>query len=206
MLKRDWLREYETTPFPEPSDQIVQSWDTALTANESSKFSVCLTFRVRNNNEYYLLDVFREKLEFPELESTRHSSSELFTNPMPSSSKTKHQELRSSNRCVMDGLQGIIAIDPDRDKKTRMHGQTPSLRRARSFLPKAAPWLGDFLSEYLAFPGGRYDDQIDALSQFLGWQSNREMTTRFEVDWGYDDQPGLRVPWMDEMLWRLGLQ
>ena len=45
MLKRDWLREYEATPFPEPSDQIVQSWDTALTANESSKFSVCLTFQ-----------------------------------------------------------------------------------------------------------------------------------------------------------------
>ena len=76
MLKRAWLREYEATPFPEPSDQIVQSWDTALTANESSKFSVCLTFRVRNSNEYYLLDVFREKLEFPDLKARRHSISD----------------------------------------------------------------------------------------------------------------------------------
>ena len=105
-----------------------------------------------------------------------------------------------------DGLQAIIAIDPDKDKKTRMHGQTPKLEARSLILPKTAPWLGDFLSEYLAFPGGRYDDQIDALSQFLGWQSNREMKTRFEVDWGYYDEPGLRAPWMDEMLWRLGLQ
>ena len=67
MLKLDWLREYETPLFTEASDQVVQSWDTALTANETSKFSVCLTFRVRNNNEYYLVDVFREKLEFPAL-------------------------------------------------------------------------------------------------------------------------------------------
>jgi hypothetical protein len=58
----------------------------------------------------------------------------------------------------------------------------------------------DFLSEYLAFPGGRYNDQIDALSQFLGWQSSREMTTRFEVDWGYGDHPGLRPPSMDHDL------
>lgn len=76
---------------------------------------------------------------------------------------------------------------------------------ARSLiLPKNAPWLGDFLSEYLAFPGGRYNDQADALSQFLAWQSNREMTTLFEVDWGSGDQPGLRSPSMDEILWTFG--
>jgi len=69
MLKRSWLREYETAPSQAPSDQIVQSWDTALTANETSKFSVCLTLRVRNTNQYYLIDVFREKCEFPELKA-----------------------------------------------------------------------------------------------------------------------------------------
>ena len=36
-------------------------------------------------------------------------------------------------------------------------------------LPEAAPWLDDFKAEILAFPNGRFDDQVDSLSQFLGW-------------------------------------
>ena len=65
-----------------------------------------------------------------------------------------------------------------------MHGQTPKLEARSLILPKTSLWRGDFLSEYLAFPGGRYNDQVDALSQFLGWQSNREMTTFFHAVWG----------------------
>jgi predicted phage terminase large subunit-like protein len=203
MLKRSWLREYQRAPFAESSDQIVQSWDTALTANETSKFSVCLTFRVRNKNEYYLIDVFREKCEFPELKThvirlaSVHRPDAILIEDKASGTPLI-QSLRHG------GLQRIIAIEPDRDKKTRMHGQTPKLEARSLILPEAAPWLGDFLSEYLAFPGGRYNDQVDALSQFLGWQANREMTTFFHADFGFDDQPGLRPPPVDDLLWRLG--
>jgi predicted phage terminase large subunit-like protein len=35
-------------------------------------------------------------------------------------------------------------------------------------LPKDAPWLAEFVSELLSFPG-RHDDQVDALSQGLAW-------------------------------------
>jgi len=201
MLKRAWLREYEITPFPERSDQIVQSWDTALTANETSKFSVCLTFRVRNKNEYYLIDTFREKCEFPTLKTHVVRLASIYKpNAILIEDKASGTPLIQSLR--HDGLQRIIPIEPDKDKKTRMHGQTPKLEARSLILPSAAPWLEDFVSEYLAFPAGRYNDQIDALSQFLGWQSNREMTTHFEVDWGYDDEPGLRPPQADELLWR----
>ena len=35
------------------------------------------------------------------------------------------------------------------------------------------PWLEDFKAEILAFPAGRHDDQVDALSQFLGWADEK---------------------------------
>jgi predicted phage terminase large subunit-like protein len=38
--------------------------------------------------------------------------------------------------------------------------------------PKSAPWVGTLESELLAFPRGRYDDQVDALS-YLVLQANR---------------------------------
>ncbi len=54
-----------------------------------------------------------------------------------------------------------------------MEAQTQIIERGSLFLPESAPWLGDFLAELLAFPHARHDDQVDALSQFLGWKSSR---------------------------------
>jgi predicted phage terminase large subunit-like protein len=39
-----------------------------------------------------------------------------------------------------------------------------------------APWLDAFKAEAAAFPNGRHDDQIDALSQLLGWIHRRRKT------------------------------
>ena len=39
----------------------------------------------------------------------------------------------------------------------------------RILLPREAVSLADFENELLAFPGGRYDDQVDALLLFLDW-------------------------------------
>ncbi len=43
------------------------------------------------------------------------------------------------------------------------------IEAGRVLLPESAPWLDDFLNEILAFPNGRFDDQVDSLSQFLTW-------------------------------------
>ena len=38
------------------------------------------------------------------------------------------------------------------------------------FFPEEAPWLADFQDEVTIFPGGRYDDQVDALIQGLAYE------------------------------------
>ena len=80
-----------------------------------------------------------------------------------------------------------------------MYGQTPKLESRSLILPRSAPWLDDFIEEYLAFPQGKYDDQIDALSQFLEWRVNRESAV-FEFDFGYDDDiAGPRRSWTSSL-------
>ena len=54
-----------------------------------------------------------------------------------------------------------------------MEAQTAKIEAGQVFLPKDAPWLGDFLDELLAFPNGRHDDQVDSVSQFLNWAGKR---------------------------------
>ena len=42
-------------------------------------------------------------------------------------------------------------------------------------LKKDAPWLGELRSEVLAFPYGKHDVQIDALSQLMTWAAERQI-------------------------------
>src|SRR5439155_23779158 len=66
MVKTAWLQYYEPDQRPERFSQTVQSWDTANKATELSDYSVCTTWGV-HDNRYYLLDVFRQRLNYPEL-------------------------------------------------------------------------------------------------------------------------------------------
>ena len=65
------------------------------------------------------------------------------------------------------GMPMPIAFDPENDKVTRMATQSAKIESGQMFLPRKATWLDDFRTELLQFPNGRYDDQVDSLSQFL---------------------------------------
>jgi predicted phage terminase large subunit-like protein len=42
-----------------------------------------------------------------------------------------------------------------------MATQTAKIEAGHVYLPEDALWLGEFLSELLAFPNGRHDGQVD---------------------------------------------
>jgi predicted phage terminase large subunit-like protein len=63
---------------------------------------------------------------------------------------------------------------PKTDKETRMCKHQGTFEAGRILLPNEATWLADFERELLAFPHGRYDDQVDALLQFLDWYSENQ--------------------------------
>jgi predicted phage terminase large subunit-like protein len=48
-----------------------------------------------------------------------------------------------------------------------MNAETARIEAGAVSLPRRAPWLDEFKRELMAFPNGRYDDQVDALSQAL---------------------------------------
>jgi predicted phage terminase large subunit-like protein len=67
-----------------------------------------------------------------------------------------------------------MAFQPETDKVTRMHAQSARIEAGHVYLPLRAEWLEDFRTELLPFPKGRYDDQVDSLSQFLNWVEERD--------------------------------
>jgi phage terminase large subunit-like protein len=52
-----------------------------------------------------------------------------------------------------------------------MAAQSAKIEAGHVYLPREADWLDSFLLELLAFPHGRYDDQVDSVSQFLKWSA-----------------------------------
>ena len=72
----------------------------------------------------------------------------------------------------------VQMITPTRSKVERMEAELMHVRSGRVLLPKDAPWLPTFESELRSFPAGRYNDQVDALSQaikFYNFYENHPM-------------------------------
>jgi hypothetical protein len=75
-------------------------------------------------------------------------------------------------------------VQPQVNKKMRMAIQSEKFKNGTILLPKQAPWLRDFEEELCAFPNSRHDDQIDALSQALGFEPPKDIYAGYEkVDW-----------------------
>lgn len=68
------------------------------------------------------------------------------------------------------GRVPIYAITPDnRSKAARLIVHLSLIRRRHIILPEFASWREGFVSEFVAFPSTKFDDQVDATTQYLDW-------------------------------------
>lgn len=170
MIKREWFQYFDEPPKRTREDEVFQSWDTAVKASERSDYSVCTTVLVKGNH-VYVLDVFRERLSYPDLRRIvvevgvkYRADVTLIEDKGSGSSLIQELEMDAT-----PGLPNIIGVEPWGDKATRMYAQTAFLEAKRVHLPRNAPWLDDYLVEMVRFPDGGHDDQVDSLSQLLDW-------------------------------------
>ncbi len=166
VINFNWFRRYEQLPADARGRvRIIQSWDTAMTAHDGSDYSVCITAQVINK-QYYILDVFRKKLLFPDLIKEvqrlkyKHKARVVFIEKK-ASGEDLIQMLKRAR------VQGIIGIDPKGSKEDRIAAHSALIERGRVLIPQTAPWIEELRREVNAFPYGAHDDQLDALAQLL---------------------------------------
>jgi len=178
MIKTAWLQYYE--PGTESAfSSVVQSWDTANKPGELNDYSVCTTWGVCDGR-FYLLDVFREKLNFPDLRRAVRSQAARFKAQTiliedKASGTQLIQELRN------EAVFGIKSYQPRprSDKRMRLHEQATGFENGLIYLPSNAPWLSEYRLELTTFPGSKYDDQVDSTSQALDYL--RSLSSGLEV-------------------------
>ncbi|WP_339631183.1 phage terminase large subunit [uncultured Sneathiella sp.] len=166
LFKKKWLRRYPNAVSSEKFDSIVDSWDTAAGTGPNNAYSCCTTWGIRGGR-YFLLDCRRFKLEYPELLKTivelakaRNANAVLVEHA--SSGIQVYQNLQHTNLKV-------IPIKPTGDKESRATMTTNTVEAGKVFLPEKADWLQAFEHEILSFPGSKYADQVDSMTQFLLW-------------------------------------
>ncbi len=167
IFKREWWKYYRVRPV---NLRIIQSWDTAFKSKTENDYSVCTVWGI-GQNAYFLLDVVRHKLEFPDLKrmcitAYERDQPERVYIEDKASGQSLIQELKRETRIPM------FAIKADTDKVARANAVTPLIESGRVYLPEYAAWLHDYLEELSGFPNAEHDDQVDSTTQALGQLAN----------------------------------
>ncbi len=168
IIRREWLKFYTSLEKPTTFKKIIQSWDTANKSTELSDYSACTTWGWENKS-LYLLDVFRRRMEFPELKRTvvemasRWNADVVLVEDKASGTQLIQQLVSERFRKI----QAAPALDGD--KLMRLHSQASKIENGVALFPKSAVWLDAYLLELTTFPNSRNDDQVDSTVNALAW-------------------------------------
>ena len=181
LIRRDWFRPYDQLPEP-PVKRIVQSWDIAMATGIANDYSVCSTWQIIKD-DYYLVDLFRGRLKYPDLRrkvaslAERHGAHTILIEDAGPGMAL----LQDLQRDLPAGMTRPLGQKPESSKVDRMVAQSAKIEAGHVYLPKEAAWLETFLLELLGFPSCQHDDQVDSVSQFLNWVSLRKLHTRISM-------------------------
>jgi predicted phage terminase large subunit-like protein len=170
LIRWEWFGTFSQPPEVEPGGRIVQSWDFAVKDGEQNDWSVCITAYAKGNF-VFILDVYRERLNYPAQREAiirlarQHCAGVVLIEGAANGSPLV-SDLRHLNA---SGVPTPLAVTPKGSKVERMSVQSHRIEAGDVRLPERADWLDAFRAEVLAFPYGRHDDQVDALSQLLAW-------------------------------------
>ena len=174
VFKREHWRYYQP-PEHEPKSlisalgcfQVVQAWDTAFKKGSMNDYSVGVTIGI-SANRYYILDCWRDRLEFPDLkravmaQAAKWGATAVLVEDT-AAGQSLLQELGRNTRLP------LIPVKADKDKVSRANAVTPTHEAGLCYLPMGAHWLSDFVDELASFPSAPHDDQVDAWVHGMTW-------------------------------------
>lgn len=165
MIKDAWITYY--TELPSEFDKMVMSWDMTFKDNDHSDYVVGQVWG-RKGPDYYLLDQVRGRWSFTDTLRVLLSLCDRWPKCV-----RKLIEDKANGSAVIDVVRkrvsGVVAVNPKDSKESRLNAVSTLFESHNVHLPHVsiAPWVRDYVTEFLQFPAGAHDDQIDATTQAL---------------------------------------
>lgn len=169
IVKRQWIQWWKEDTPPE-IEFIIQSFDTALTTNDRSDYTVCQTWGIfkdiKGVDNLILLNKVKGKYEFPELkrmalEQYKEWEPDSVIVEAKASGQPLIDEMRRSGLFVQDYIPG-----KGQDKIARMNSVSDMYASGQVWFPETR-WASETVEEILAFPAGEHDDEVDTMTLAL---------------------------------------
>lgn len=152
----------------DPDVELIQSWDAAFKALDTSDYVVGQVW-LRRGAMLYLLDQVRRRMTFTESCQAMRDMTAKWPQAI-----AKLVEDKANGTAIIDSLHtkvgGIIAVEPVGSKYARASAITPLVESKNVVLPdplevEDCAWVTELTEEARDFPSGAHDDTVDAMSQ-----------------------------------------
>jgi len=163
MIRRDWWRFYEKEP--EYATELI-SVDAAFKSAEHNDY-VAITVWGKRGEDYYLRHCLNRHLDFTGTLAAIRMLRRLYPR-----ARTVLIEDKANGSAIINVLgreMFCVPVTPKGGKISRVNAISAAIESGHVFLPKDAPWLGEFLDQCAAFPSGKHDDMVDSTSQALAY-------------------------------------
>jgi predicted phage terminase large subunit-like protein len=151
-----------TVPFDRP---VVLSIDPGQKGGATNSCSVVRAW-APHEGRYLLLDSWREQARYTDFRDQVRRFKRRYRPTTILVEATGQGPALMSDIRAEQGM-AIEPITPHEDKVSRMQKHRNAIRSGIVALPEAAPWVAGFIDEIVQFPYGHFDDQVDAMTQFL---------------------------------------
>jgi len=139
--------------------------DSAFKTGVANDFSVCATWGKDENENFYLLDLWRDRVEFPGLVARLERVYRGLRVPIVIEDKASGQ---SAIQVLRSGrIARVVAAKYRGDHADRAEAITDVVESGKVYLPYEAAWLEAFIEEHAKFPTGAHDDMVDTTSMAL---------------------------------------
>ncbi len=144
-----------------------QAWDFAITENQTSDYSVCVTMDQDEHNNLYVIDVLRFRSDDGNA-IVEHMIDQIEAyGPdflgVEDGQIWKTLRAQFETRCIERNVfQAFEVLQPLTDKIVRASPLKGRMQLKKVFIWKDRSWTDVFVRELMVFPGGKNDDQVDA--------------------------------------------
>lgn len=170
-------------PLPKDLSGHAQSWDMAFKDTKDAAYVVGQVW-AQKKADSFLLDQVRDKMDIVKTLEAVKTLSKLWPQAIP-----KYIEDKANGIAVMGMLQkevpGLDPVQPNGGKEARANAAAPVCKSGNVYLPHPAlfAWVKGLVAELETFPGGKFADQVDTLTQYL----NKRYGTI--IEYGYTPAP-----------------
>ncbi len=169
MCSVERLVRYSKRP---PFLYTIHSWDLAATKN-GGNFTVCLKFGVAKDDDgseiLYLFQILRIQVELPDVRiaiaaQDQSDKPALIVMDGNGVGLGPYQDLRKTMGHLLVDTKSLKGSASPARKQQNFNNAILALYDGLIRIPEQMPLLETLLYELAAFPGGKFDDQVDALS------------------------------------------